>query len=111
MRKEPPLDEKVVKVIDDFLRERMGRWGYTGVRARPDVDYDGDPVLRIDADYEYRETPMDVYALVGLISDLSDALEKVDEYRFPMIRHHFDPRQTTTKFVSKLARSRRKKTA
>lgn len=91
------IDEKVATAVDDVLKARMGRFGYTRASIRPGEDHDGDPVLLIDAEYTYSKKPIDVRATVGLTSELRDALEKVGEHRFPHVRHHFDERQLTAK--------------
>jgi hypothetical protein len=92
------IDPKVAKAVEDVLRARMGRWGFTRARIRPGLDHDGDPVLFIDAEYRLMPEPLDPRATFGLVTDVRDALERIGETRFPHVRHHFDERQTTAKF-------------
>ncbi len=97
-RKSETIDKKVIGAIEGVLKARMGRFGFKRATIRAGEDRDGDPVLRIDAEYTYSEKPIDVRATVGLTTEMRDALEKVGEDRFPHIRHHFDERQQTTKY-------------
>jgi hypothetical protein len=93
------VNKKVIGAIEGVLKARMGRFGFKRASVRAGEDHDGDPVLRTDAEYTYSEKPIDVRATVGLTTELRDALEKVGEYRFPYIRHHFDERQQTAKYA------------
>lgn len=93
------IDKKVISTIEAVLKARMGRFGFTRASVRAGEDHDGDPVLRIDAEYTYSEKPIDVRATYGLTTELRDALEKVGEDRFPHIKHHFDERQQTAKYA------------
>ena len=97
-RKNETIDKKVIGAIEGVLKARMGRFGFKRASVRAGEDLDGDPALRIDAEYAYSEKPIDVRATVGLVTELRDALEKVGEDRFPYIRHHFDERQQTAKY-------------
>ncbi|MFZ1108596.1 MAG: hypothetical protein WAN43_09665 [Rhodomicrobium sp.] len=97
IKKREMVDEKVTKVVNAVLKERMERFGFQRATVLVGQDHDGDPVLLIDADYAYSSDPIDVRATVGLVSALRDALEDIGEFRFPHVRHHFDERQRTAK--------------
>jgi hypothetical protein len=92
------VDEKVRRAVDDVLKRRMGRWGFTNARISPGLDHDGDPVLFVDAEYRLVREPLDPRATFGLVTELRAALQALGENRFPHISHHFDERQTTAKF-------------
>ena len=98
-RKSETIDKKVIGAIEAVLKARMGRFGFKRASVRAGEDQDGDPVLRIDAEYNYSEKPIDVRATYGLTTEVRDALEKLGEERFPYIRHHFDERQQTAKYA------------
>ncbi len=98
MARSETIDKKVISAIEGVLKARMGRFGFKRASVRVGEDLDGEPALRIDAEYTYQEKPIDVRATVGLITELRDALEKVGEDRFPYIKHHFDERQQTAKY-------------
>lgn len=90
--------DRIVMAVNEVLRARMERWGFTHARIRPGFDHDGDPVLFIDAEYKLMPEPLDPRVTFGLISEVRRALERLGETRFPHVRHRFDPRQTTMKY-------------
>ena len=91
------IDDRVVKAVNDVLRERMGRFGFKQARVRVGPDWTGEPILFIDAEYDLLPTPLEAGATYGIAVDLMDALEAVGETRFPHVKHHFHELQTTTR--------------
>jgi hypothetical protein len=88
------IPPEIVELIRQTVREGMGSFGLKAVDVRAGEDHDGDPVIFIEASYDYSETPIDtVPVTVGLVSILRDRLWKEGETRFPHIRHKFDERQ------------------
>lgn len=88
-----PLGKQVETVIDRVIRSRMSGYGYKGARSRAELDFDGDPVIVVDVDYDLSKEPIDAASTFGLTTALRDELAKMGEFRFPHIRHHFDERQ------------------
>ena len=74
----------------------MARFGFRRARVRAGLDWTGEPVLFIDADYDLVKDPLELGSTFELPVELIDALEALGEFRFPHLRHHFDERQTTT---------------
>lgn len=102
-----PIGKEIDELIKQTVRESMGPFGLKEVIVRAGEDHDGDPVIFIEAEYEYSETPIDpVDVMVKLPSILRDRLWEEGVTRFPHIRYKFDDRQ---KFVArrKVARPRR----
>lgn len=90
------VDPEIVEAIEKVLRTRMGRFGFRSALVRSGLDHMGEPILFIDADYDLVSEPLQLGATLGLTGDLVEALEKVGEYRWPHVKHHFDERQSTT---------------
>ena len=105
------IDEAVVRKIDDVIRARMERWGCETVRVKPDLDHDGDPIIRVDVDYRLMEEPLDSGATFDLLTEVWFAIEKLGEHRFPHVRHHFHERQTTMKYTRPAKRTKLAKRA
>jgi hypothetical protein len=79
--------------VRQVLTERIGGMHIRDVEVNAGHDHDGDPVLVVDAYYDFSETPVDARAMYGLTRHLRGALQEAGETRFPIIRHHFDDRQ------------------
>jgi hypothetical protein len=87
------VSARAEKEIRRVLNARLKKIGFNKAEIRSGHDYDGDPVIFIEAYYKFRNEPVDVRDLSPLIDELVDALNAVGEPRFPHIRHHFDDRQ------------------
>lgn len=94
-RKEAVAPEAVAE-IRRLLRERMGRFGFREADVRPGRDHDGDPVIFVEAAYDYCETPIDPRAAIDLVGEIRRALEALGEDRYPHVRHHVDERRTVS---------------
>ena len=105
------IDEAVVRKIDDVIRARMERWGCETVRVKPDLDHDGDPIIRVDVDYRLMEEPLDTNATYDLVGDVRRAIMELGEQRFPHVRNHFHELQTTMKYVKPAKRTKQAKRA
>lgn len=92
-----PVDDKIVELIRDTVRESMQAFGLRGVSVRVGEDHDGDPVLFVEADYDLTDTPIDTAVTAGLTTKLRDKLWAVGETRFPHIRHKFPEEQKVKK--------------
>ena len=79
--------------VRDVLVERIGAMGLRNVEVYAGQDHDGDPVLIVEAYYDFSERPVDARSMYGLTRHLRGALRQVGETRFPIVRHHFDDRQ------------------
>lgn len=87
------VDNKVKAAIELVLRKRMGRYGFKYARVTAGVDFDDDPVLFVEAEYDLVNAPLDAEVTAGLVTELRDALYALGETRFPHVRHNFDDRQ------------------
>lgn len=91
--KDPQVDTKVKKAVEEVLRGRLADYGYTGANVAPGQDRDGDPVLLIDVRYKALDKPIASKATFGLVTAIRQQLARIGETRFPHIRHHFDEQQ------------------
>ena len=85
------------EALDRFLRETLGDLGYTSVVITPAIDHDGEPILRINLHFDYREAPVDSMRFVGLMKAVVDILALTGERRFPQPSYVFDERQKITR--------------
>ena len=88
----------VVAAIEDIVRHEVGRFGLLDVRVSVSEDHDGDPILRIDADYEAGGEPVDPEVVAGLGLKLRNRLWDMNEQRFPHVRHNFSEQQKVVGF-------------
>ena len=93
---------KVSKEVDDViqrvLRERLGPHGLREAAVTAEFDHAGDPALFIQTRFDLVPGPIDTAITFGITSALRDALDEIDETRFPYVRYDFHDDQT---FVEK----------
>jgi hypothetical protein len=87
------MTEIIDQTVNRVLSERVGEYGFTHATVYVGYDHDGDEALFIDAYYDHTEREIDPTAFYGLTSVVRAALDRIGEYRFPYIRHHFDAHQ------------------
>ena len=88
------VGQKVRDTIDRVLREKLGPHGYREATVRAGPDHDGDPVLFVVAHFDLVPEPFDPALTFDNIDAVRDALDEVDEFRFPHIRYDFHDDQT-----------------
>ncbi len=86
---EAAIDNKIVKIIRDVVRESMEPFGLRDVIVRAGEDHDGDPVLFITAEYDLTDRQTDIPVTAALTTKLRDKLWATGETRFPHVRHNF----------------------
>jgi hypothetical protein len=87
------VDEKIVELVRQTVRENMQAFGFREVSVRAGEDHDGESVLFIEAEYNLTDTPIDTAVTAALTTKLRDKLWAVGETRFPHIRHKFPEAQ------------------
>jgi hypothetical protein len=83
------IRDDVIATINEVLKRRLGRFGFTRAQIRAGEDHDGDPVLFIDARYKLSDDPVDAAETAGARSEIHKRLLALGESRFPHIKHHF----------------------
>jgi len=91
------IDENIVELIKQTVRESMEPFGLRDVNVRAGEDHDGDPVIFVEAQYDLSERPIETDVTAQLISILRGRLWERGETRFPHIRHRFDERQKVSR--------------
>ena len=87
------VDERLVKLVMETVRESMQPFGLRDVSVRVGEDHEGDPVLFVEAEYDLTDTPIDTTVTAALTTKLRDKLWADGETRFPHIRHKFPESQ------------------
>lgn len=87
------IDQDTAALIEQTVREAMQPFGLTAVEVRAGEDHDGDPVIYIEAQYEFSERPVNSSVTAKLTTTLRDRLWERGETRFPHVRHRFHERQ------------------
>ena len=87
------VDERLVILVQETVRESMQPFGLREVSVRAGEDYEGDPVLFVEAEYDLTDTPTDTAVTAALTTKLRDKLWAAGETRFPHIRHKFSESQ------------------
>lgn len=84
LAEQAPVSESTRRLIRDVLEQEVGTYGLERVEVRPDVDHDGDPVLRIEVVYQ---NPVEPDVLAGLVTPVRSALWDAGERRFPFLHN------------------------
>jgi hypothetical protein len=89
MQEKPTVAPKIRQLIKRDVGRLMKPYGLTHVEVDAGEDYDGDPILIIEANYKLSKRPIDPTVLSRLTTELRDRLWKMGEKRFPHIDHRF----------------------
>ena len=89
MKPDESPDAEVMTAIHQIVEQETGRFGFESLKVEAANDHDGDPILRIAANYGNGGEPVDIGALVRVLSQLCERLFELGEDRFPHIRFHF----------------------
>lgn len=76
---------EVKDVVRKALKDRFPTAKIANVAVRPDVDSDGDEILRIIVVIEGAPSQLDKKALVGFVRHLRSRLEEVNREEFPIL--------------------------
>ena len=87
------IGQPVRDVIERVLRERLGGHGYRAATVVAGRDHDGNAILRIEAHFDLIPEPMDLGITVGVVSALREALEDINEERFPIVTYDISDEQ------------------
>lgn len=71
-------------VLEDLLRTTFPNTDFTSIRVWPDVDHDGDDVLRVDAFYRGSDAELDSPTGYGIITRIWDRLIDIGVTTFPI---------------------------
>ena len=83
------VGKKVREAIEHALRGKLGQHGFREATVRAGHDHDGNPMLFIVAYFDLIPGPLDVAITIGITDVVRDALDEIDEFRFPIINYHF----------------------
>ena len=83
------VSDEAAAIINEVLKRRVGRFGFTRAEIRPGEDHDGDPVIFVEARYKRTDEPVDSRETFESRSEIRRKLFAIGEHRFPHIRHHF----------------------
>lgn len=78
-------DREISDIVSKIVRARYPEAGFRGAEVRSDLDFDGEPIVRVTAAYERRPAPAS--ALVGLTHDIRDALLSRGDDRFVFLEN------------------------
>ena len=95
------LDPAIAALIQRTVRELMTPFGLRNVVSRLGEDHDGDPVIRIEAQYDLNDVPIDPDIMARLALLMRERLWEQSESRFPHIRHRFDDRHPVMELTPK----------
>jgi hypothetical protein len=83
------VSDEAVAIINEVLKRRLARFGFTRAEIRPGEDHDGDPVIFAEVRYKRTDDPIDSRETAAAQSEIWRRLMTIGEYRFPHVRHHF----------------------
>lgn len=87
-------EEKLTQVenlLGEVLRSMFPNTEFTSLRVRPDLDHDGDEILRVDAFYRGSGCePGDTTKAVDVIIEMQHRLLAIGESAFPIL-HYSNP--------------------
>ena len=90
--------EELRDVVARVFREQFETAKLIDTIIEPDVDHDGDDILRIKYVFDVKNGDLDIAKVKSLIRHLREPLEALDEERFPVIRF-----LTTEEYLSEAA--------
>ena len=79
------IDQSLEGIIENVIREWFSDAEINSVSIVPDVDSDGDQILRITVVFDTREKLLDKYKMAGLVRHLRAKLAHADTEVFPLI--------------------------
>ena len=82
------VSDEAVAIINEVLKRRLARFGFTRAEIRPGEDHGGDPVIFVDARHKRTDVPVDPLETAGARSEIRRKLSEIGEHRFPHIRNH-----------------------
>lgn len=77
--------ETVLKIVEEILSDRLGSIEIKSVEITPDVDFDGDDILRVEVVFLSETKWIPPEATRGLIRRIRPKLSDVGEYAFPIM--------------------------
>lgn len=76
---------EVRNVLEEVLRSTFPNTDFTSLRVRPDLDHDGDEILRVDAFYRGSDTELDdADRAADVIIEMQNRLLAIGETAFPI---------------------------
>lgn len=77
--------EKIAQMVTETLHKDYESVKILSVKVNPDVDYDGDAVLKIEVVFEGRPRDIDARMISGAVRRVRPHLEKLGELAFPLM--------------------------
>jgi hypothetical protein len=80
-------DHEIEMVASSILRRRLHAFGFQGVEARSEIDFDGSPVIRVKARYTDESAP--TKAITQSLHDIRSELINRGEDRFVLLEGEY----------------------
>lgn len=80
-------DGEIERVATEILKQRLQAFGFQGVEARSDIDFDGSPVIRVKARYTDDTAP--TKAITQSLHDVRSELISRGENRFVLLESEY----------------------
>lgn len=91
-----PVDKSVQDSVRSHLHGLLDDFGLERIVIEPGEDYEGDPLINIDAYFRLSKKPVDLDATWKARAGLFRRLRDLGEDRFPYLRLHFNEKQKVT---------------
>lgn len=79
------INKKVEQAIKSVLEERFDDVTIESIKVEPDVDDDGDAILRVQVIFDGTKKALDARKASGLLRYMRPEIEKFGENAFPII--------------------------
>jgi hypothetical protein len=80
-------DSEIERLASEILRRHLHTFGFQGVEARSEVDFDGSPVIRVRARYTNENVPTS--AITQSLHDIRSELINRGEDRFVLLESEY----------------------
>lgn len=80
------MDDRIKTVIENVVRERFAGSAIEDVRIFEDVDFEGQPVLRVTVIFEPKRGKLDAEKTSGITRHIRHKLLEMNEEKFPFFR-------------------------
>jgi hypothetical protein len=88
------ISPEVEKIIFDTVDEVMGSFPVLAKSVRPGEDYEGNPMIVVEASYGLRQEPASGRDRLRLLVALGNRLVAIEDFRQIDLRESFGPGQT-----------------
>lgn len=88
-----PLDSEIEASARSLLHDLLDEFGLDRIEIKPGEDYEGDPLIHIDAYFRLSKKPIDSKITTKALLDVFRKFRELGEDRFPFVRFHFHEKQ------------------